>query len=47
MEVHGSKQMVYDVYGPYVEGVEEDVKHIRRYLMGESAVAGGGESAVG
>jgi len=29
---HGSKQMVYDVYGRYTEGIEEDAEAIRRYL---------------
>jgi integrase len=29
---HGSKQMVYEVYGDYVEGVEQDAEAIRSYL---------------
>jgi integrase len=29
---HGSKQMVYEVYGNYVEGLEKDEKAIRRYF---------------
>ena len=29
---HGSKQMVYEVYGDYVEGVEQDAEAIRGYL---------------
>ncbi|GAB4271370.1 MAG: hypothetical protein Kow0092_26100 [Deferrisomatales bacterium] len=29
---HGSKQMVYEVYGEYVEGLEQDAEAIRSYL---------------
>jgi integrase len=29
---HGSKQMIYEVYGDYVEGVEKDAEAIRDYL---------------
>lgn len=29
---HGSKQMVYEVYGHYIEGLEEDREKIRSYL---------------
>ncbi|MDF1556450.1 MAG: DUF3596 domain-containing protein [Deferrisomatales bacterium] len=29
---HGSKQMVYEVYAPYAEGIEGDVAAIREYL---------------
>lgn len=29
---HGSKQMIYEVYGDYVEGVEQDAEAIRGYL---------------
>jgi integrase len=29
---HGSKQMIYEVYGKYVEGTEEDADNIRAYF---------------
>ncbi|MDF1556100.1 MAG: tyrosine-type recombinase/integrase [Deferrisomatales bacterium] len=29
---HGSKQMVYEVYGKYVEGLETDREQIREYV---------------
>lgn len=29
---HGSKQMVYEVYGDYVEGLEEDSEAILKYF---------------
>ncbi len=29
---HGSKQMVYEVYGRYMEGVERDADAIREYF---------------
>ena len=35
---HGSKQMVYEVYGNYVEGLEEDREKILNYF-GEDFVA--------
>lgn len=31
---HGSKEMVYEVYGRYTEGLEEDAERIRAYLLG-------------
>ncbi len=32
---HGSKQMVYEVYGNYVEGLEQDAEKIKAYFGGE------------
>jgi len=29
---HGSKQMVYEVYGDYIEGLEEDFWNILEYM---------------
>lgn len=29
---HGSKQMVYETYGRYIEGIEEDVDRIKAYF---------------
>ncbi len=29
---HGSKQMVYEVYGRYAEGIEHDARRVRDYL---------------
>ncbi len=29
---HGSKQMVFEVYGSYIPGVENDKEKIRRYF---------------
>jgi len=29
---HGSKQMVYEVYARYTEGIEEDAEKIRGYF---------------
>jgi integrase len=29
---HGSKQMVYEVYGDYIEGLEEDYEKILSYF---------------
>jgi len=29
---HGSKKMIYEDYGDYVEGLEEDAEAIRGYL---------------
>jgi integrase len=31
---HASKQMIYEVYGRYTEGLEEDAEVIREYLTG-------------
>lgn len=31
---HGSRQMIYEVYGRYVEGLEDDVDAIEEYLEG-------------
>ncbi len=29
---HSSKQMIYEIYGKYVEGIEEDADKIRAYF---------------
>jgi len=29
---HGSKQMVYEVYGQYIHGIENDKEKIRGYF---------------
>ena len=29
---HGSKQMVFEVYGSYIQGVENDKENIRGYF---------------
>jgi integrase len=33
---HGSRQMIYEVYGRYVEGLEDDVDAIQAYLEGQT-----------